>query len=74
MAAFALVLAPLVYFFSLGPAVAMCPQHSSHLRLGPVDVRCASLEPMLIAIYSPLIALRETPLRPMLDRWVDLWE
>ena len=69
-----LVLAPLAYVLSIGPAVAMCPEHSSHIRLGPLDVTCASLEPALIIIYTPLIALRDTVADPALHRYVDLWE
>ena len=69
----ALVLAPLVYFLSIGPAVTMCPATSAHLRLGPIDATCRSIEPMLITMYTPLLALRETPLGPALERWIELW-
>lgn len=59
----ALVLVPLVYVLSIGPAAAMCPQRSS----------CPSLMPMLMTLYAPLLALEDTALEPALRRWIELW-
>ena len=57
-----IVLMPIVYVLSIGPAVWLCH-----------GLSCDSVGPALEVFYAPLRTLRDTAAWPALDWWVRRW-